>query len=82
MISTEKLELVGGTAAAKTLLDVVLPDAFPHLHRDHTIAQALDRMAAARLDVLPVVSRANIHELEGIVTLQDVLQRYGISPTE
>src|SRR5207244_11016816 len=30
MISTEKLELVGGTAAAKTLLDVVLPDAFPH----------------------------------------------------
>jgi len=82
MISTEKLELVGGDAASKTLLDVVLPGAFPHLHRDHTIAQALDRMAAAHLDVLPVVSRANIRELEGIVTLQDVLQRYGISPTE
>jgi CBS domain-containing protein len=28
---------------------------------------------------LPVVSRANVHELVGIVTLQDVLDAYGVS---
>jgi len=50
---------------------------FPHLHSDQSLNLALERMSAAQLDVLPVVSRANIHELEGILTLQDVLDSYG-----
>jgi CIC family chloride channel protein len=50
-----------------------------HLHPDHSLSAALDRMGAANVDVLPVVSRANIRELEGIVTLGDVLDRYGVS---
>jgi hypothetical protein len=28
--------------------------------------------------MLPVVSRGDIHQLEGVVTLQDVLQSYGV----
>jgi hypothetical protein len=36
-------------------------------------------MSAAQLDVLPVVSRANINHVEGILTLQDVLDSYGFS---
>ena len=36
-------------------------------------------MGAAHLDVLPVVSRADVHKLEGTVTLQDVLDSYGVS---
>jgi len=52
---------------------------FPHLHSDQSLNLALERMSAAQLDVLPVVSRANIHELEGILTLQDVLDSYGFS---
>jgi len=52
---------------------------FPHLHSDQPLNLALERMSAAQLDVLPVVSRANIHELEGILTLQDVLDSYGFS---
>jgi len=39
-------------------------------------------MGAARLDVLPVVSRANIRELEGVVTLQDVLNLYGLGEAD
>ena len=50
-----------------------------HLHPDHSLSAALDRMGAAQVDVLPVVSRANIRELEGIVTLGDVLDHYGVS---
>jgi CIC family chloride channel protein len=57
-------------------------DDFPHLHCDHNLSAALDRMGATRFDVLPVVSRANVHELEGVVTLLDVLERYGIGKTE
>jgi CBS domain-containing protein len=55
---------------------------FPHVHGDHTLDQALERMGAARLDVLPVVSRADIHKLEGIITLGDVLVAYGVGPQD
>jgi hypothetical protein len=40
---------------------------------------ALDRMGTSHLDLLPVVNRANVHQLEGIVTLQDVLDSYGVA---
>jgi hypothetical protein len=36
-------------------------------------------MGANRIDILPVVSRANVHKLEGVVTLQDVLDSYGVT---
>jgi CIC family chloride channel protein len=49
-----------------------------HLHRDHALHLALERMGKYHFDVLPVVHRADTHKLEGIVTLQDVLDAYGI----
>jgi CIC family chloride channel protein len=52
---------------------------FPHLHSDQSLNMALERMSETQLDLLPVVSRANIHELEGILTLQDVLDSYGFN---
>jgi len=55
---------------------------FPHLHVDHPISLALERMGACRLNALPVVNRANIHKLEGIVTLKDVLALYGVGSSE
>jgi len=54
---------------------------FPHLHVDHALSVALDRLGATHLDALPVVSRADIHKLEGVVTLQDVLNLYGFGGT-
>jgi CIC family chloride channel protein len=50
----------------------------PHLHTDHALHLALERMSKDHLDVLPVVHRADIHKLEGVVTLPDVLDAYGI----
>ena len=41
------------------------------------LSVALDRLGSSHLDALPVVSRADLHKLEGIVTLQDVLNLYG-----
>jgi chloride channel protein, CIC family len=68
-----------GAAAAKRLEELVDPQNFPHLHPDHSLNTALDRMGATQLEALPVVSRANVHQLEGIVTLPDVLRLYGVS---
>jgi len=39
-------------------------------------------MGTNHLQVLPVVSRADIHNLLGIVTLSDVLESYGLSMPE
>jgi CIC family chloride channel protein len=39
-------------------------------------------MGAARVEVLPVVNRADIHKLEGVITLDDVLDAYGVEPYE
>jgi len=33
---------------------------------------------ANEIEILPVVNRANVHKLEGIVTLRDVLDAYGV----
>jgi len=79
VISRESLEKAasagGGTRLLLELLDV---RSFPHVHADHSLTAALDRMGAAQVDLLPVVSRANLHHLEGVITLQDVLELYGV----
>jgi CIC family chloride channel protein len=62
----------------KKLVDLVNPLAFPHVHADHGLHLALERLGSNRLDLLPVVSRANAHQLLGVVTLRDVLQSYGV----
>jgi len=51
---------------------------FPHVHPDHPLDLALRRMGEMHLDVLPVVSRANVLELLGVITLPNVLRAYGI----
>ncbi len=51
----------------------------PHVHSDHSLAIALDRMGSSKLRVLPVVSRANVRQLVGLVTLEAILNAYGFS---
>ena len=67
------------SAADKRLLDLVNPLTFPHVHADHGLHLALERLGSSQLDLLPVVSRANAHQLLGVVSLRDVLHSYGVS---
>ncbi len=73
--------------ADKTLADLLaeglIPWAtgLPHLHPDHTLGTALERMGASGQKVLPVVSRANVQQLAGVVTLDDVLAALGVAKT-
>ena len=52
---------------------------FPHVHADQGLELALERMGSNQLEMLPVVNRADVHKLEGVVTLRDVLDAYGVS---
>jgi len=71
-------QAAAGGAEARRLNEFFDFRDFPHVHADQSLHLALDRMGATGLDALPVVSRADVHKLEGIVTLQDVLKSYGV----
>jgi CIC family chloride channel protein len=72
-------ELVEG--ADKKLSELVDGLVFPHVHSDQGLDLALERMGANQIEILPVVSRADVHKLEGILTLHDVLDSYGLNLT-
>jgi chloride channel protein, CIC family len=81
MVSRSNLQhALAEGATTRPLSGLVDSRDFPHVHLDHSLHFALERMGAAQLDTLPVVSRADVHKLEGIVTLQDVLDSYGVGP--
>ena len=78
-LATLEGEYTKGTGT-EFLKDLVDAGAFPHVHKDQALDLALERMGAARLELLPVVSRADMNKLEGIITLRDVLDSYGVGP--
>jgi CIC family chloride channel protein len=93
MISRAEVEAAVGRGEGDRTLAEVFPhyapnsglpeslraESFPHVHVDHPLDVALRRMAQSKLNVLPVVSRSNVRELRGLVSLQDVLRAYGLS---
>jgi CIC family chloride channel protein len=64
---------------AKKLTELIRSERFPHVHPDHNLSIALERMGSSGQTVLPVVSRANVRKLMGVITLDDVLGAYGVS---
>jgi CIC family chloride channel protein len=76
-LATLEQELAEG--ADKELGELVDPLVFPHVHPDQGLDLVLERMGENQMEILPVVSRADVHKLEGVVTLRDVLDGYGVS---
>lgn len=68
-------ELVGGALVGDGAL-------LPYVHMDEPVEVALRRMGAAGVAVLPVVSRADVRQLVGVVALADLPAAYGRSPQE
>jgi chloride channel protein, CIC family len=88
MVKSSDLERAAVNDAHETLADFLggiypgtPPDAehLPHVHPDHSLSLALERMGASGLNALPVVSRGNVRELMGIVLLGDILGAYGVA---
>jgi len=79
VINLEQLERKSMEAADKKLGEVVNAMVFPHVHADQSLDVALERMGANQIEILPVVNRGNVHKLEGVVTLHDVLNAYGVN---
>ena len=82
VVSRKTIEKTAQQEPGKKLGELSDDMTFPHLHADQSPHVALERMGAAGLTLLPVVSRADVHKLEGVVLMQDVLNSYGIGPGE
>jgi CIC family chloride channel protein len=78
VINLSRLERELAESADKKLGELVDDLVFPHVHADQGLDLALERMGTNQFEILPVVSRADVHKLEGIVTLRDVLDAYGV----
>ena len=88
MVSIGQLDQAISDARGAETLEQLVPDPgpvetlsmenFPHLHTDQSLDIAIRRLAQSGLKVLPVVSRANIRELKGDISLDDVIAAYRI----
>jgi chloride channel protein, CIC family len=77
VVTLREIEERKGTAT--TLREMMGGNAtFPYVHPDHPLSLALERMGFAAVDTIPVVSRANLRQVSGILTLTDVLAAYGV----
>jgi len=79
VVTQSQMEIEMDEDAGRLLDDLMAGTVFPHMHADQGLDLALERMGSNQIGILPVVSRANVHELAGIITLQDVLAAYGVS---
>jgi chloride channel protein, CIC family len=79
VINLSRLEQEVAEGLDKKLGEVLNALVFPHVHADQGLDLALERMGTNQIEMLPVVSRADVHKLEGVVTLHDVLDSYGVT---
>jgi CIC family chloride channel protein len=78
VLNWAQLENAAAEGAERKLAELFISLDFPHVHSDQALHLALERMSGDHLELLPVVNRADIHRLEGVVTLRDVLDAYGV----
>jgi tetratricopeptide (TPR) repeat protein len=86
MIRLEELEAAVESGRGEEPLASLVPepgpvetltgDHFPHVHPDHPLDMAMRRLASSGYHVLPVVSRTNVRDLKGTISIPDVLQAY------
>jgi CIC family chloride channel protein len=79
VINFARLERERAEGADKKVGELVDALIFPHVHPDQGLDLALELMGTNQIEILPVVNRGDVHKLEGILTLRDVLDAFGVS---
>jgi len=72
--------LTGEGKGEMTLGSTLMTPALPYLHPDHTLEAALRRVHQTPL--VPVLHRADFRRLEGVISREDVLEKYKMQEAE
>jgi len=88
MVTETQIEQALNDGQQHVLLAELLPAAerlgtltaenYPHLHEDDPLDTALREMARSGLKVLPVVSRTNLRQLIGVISVRNIMAAYGV----
>jgi CIC family chloride channel protein len=78
IVTRAELEAAASRGATSAAAAINTNAPVPYVYSDQPLALALEKMGAASLDSLPVVSRADLRQFLGTVTLSDVLGAYGL----
>ena len=88
MIAKDQLDAAASSGFGEQTLGDLVPDpgpieelneaTFPHVHPDHSLQSAMQRLSQTGLAELPVVSRSNIRELRGTISTKDVLDAFAL----
>jgi len=75
-ITKEDLDRLSGEGKGElTLLSILPTGRLPYLYPDHPLDLALRYVH--QVPVIPVVHRANLHRLQGVISRDDILAKYG-----
>lgn len=74
----EALAAGRGDAPLAQLVPEADPAGEPHVYADDPLDAAMRLLAGGKRKVLPVVSRTNIRDLKGTISLQDILGAYAL----
>ena len=87
MVSLVQLEMAARDGKSDALLSSLVPapppdslaeDSDRYVHPDDPLEAAVSRLARGRVPLLPVVSRTNLRELKGAISLADALGAYSL----
>jgi tetratricopeptide (TPR) repeat protein len=78
MAANHQNEPLGSLVREPDSTEHLTAENFPHVHPDHPLDIALRRLAENRLQILPVVSRTNVRELKGTISVDDIMQSYAL----
>jgi CIC family chloride channel protein len=76
LVSHQQLEDLRRSAQAADPVASIVDQSFVHAHVDHPIDVVLERFAQSG-GILAVVSRADVHRVEGVVTIDSILKFAG-----
>ena len=91
MLRLEELDRAIAEGKGESTLSELVPvpdperlsaEEFPHLHADQPLDMAMRRLAESGLKALPVVSRTNLRDLKGTISMQDILAAYAMGKVE
>ena len=72
-VTRGQLEQWSADGQGSAMLESLLSQSFVHTHDDHPVDVVLERLWQSG-GLLPVVSRADVHKLEGVITADSILR--------
>jgi CIC family chloride channel protein len=77
LVTVQDLDAAIGDGRAETIVGALAAGDWAHVHPDHAIDVVLDRFGSNPSGLLPVLNRANVQALDGVITRDTLMKVFG-----